>query len=264
MEENITETKEHNIKLYNSPLFKKGAIIFCLIVILVLAAIFRFTGIDWDSGHHLHPDERFLTMVQNALSCPESFSEYMDESISPLNPRNQGYGFFVYGSLPMTIVKAVGLSLNQTGYDHIHLVGRHLNGILDLLTVLFIFLITRTLYKDNRIALLAGFFYSTAVFAIQQSHFFTVDTFACFFTTVTIYWLARVQTEGKYWNFLLTGIFFGMALASKLSIYTLVVVIIGVSIYRILTGSEKKLSFRIWKNLVMLFLAGFATLLPLW
>ena len=34
-----------------------------LVVILLFGGYFRTIGINWDSNQHLHPDERFLTMV---------------------------------------------------------------------------------------------------------------------------------------------------------------------------------------------------------
>ena len=61
-----------------------------LLVILLVAAYFRFTGLNWDDGHHLHPDERFLTMVENALELPGSVGAYFDTAQSPLNPHNKG------------------------------------------------------------------------------------------------------------------------------------------------------------------------------
>jgi hypothetical protein len=39
-----------------------------LILILLAGVYFRFTGVNWDDGTHLHPDERFLTMVESSLS----------------------------------------------------------------------------------------------------------------------------------------------------------------------------------------------------
>ncbi len=41
-----------------------------LALILLLGAYFRLTGVEWDDNTHLHPDERFLTMVETALSLP--------------------------------------------------------------------------------------------------------------------------------------------------------------------------------------------------
>ena len=58
----------------------------CLGVILAVAAVLRFTGINWDSFTHLHPDERFITMVENSLGWPTSIAQYFDTARSPLNP----------------------------------------------------------------------------------------------------------------------------------------------------------------------------------
>ena len=48
---------------------------------------------------HMHPDERFLTMVGTAIDWPASLSEYFDTASSPLSPANRGHEFFVYGTL---------------------------------------------------------------------------------------------------------------------------------------------------------------------
>ncbi|MCL4508330.1 MAG: hypothetical protein M1296_02255, partial [Chloroflexi bacterium] len=72
---------------------------FLLAAILLLAAAFRFIGLNWDDGTHIHPDERFLTMVETALVWPTSnfLATYFNEATSKLNPANVGYSFFVYG-----------------------------------------------------------------------------------------------------------------------------------------------------------------------
>ena len=57
-----------------------------LIVVLIAAAYFRVIGLNWDDNQHLHPDERFLTMVESALTPAQSLSEYFDTNNSPLNP----------------------------------------------------------------------------------------------------------------------------------------------------------------------------------
>ena len=82
-------------------------ILAALVVIVAAGAVLRFVGMDWDDGTHLHPDERFLTMVQGAMSLPEATTDYLATNTSSLNPRNVGYGFFVYGTWPMTVVHVV-------------------------------------------------------------------------------------------------------------------------------------------------------------
>ena len=36
-------------------------------IVLAVAAALRLAGVGWDDGTHLHPDERFVTMVTTAL-----------------------------------------------------------------------------------------------------------------------------------------------------------------------------------------------------
>lgn len=95
-----------------------------LVLILGLGTYFRFVGLDWDESQHLHPDERFLTMVKSALRPVDSPGDYFDTAKSTLNPANVGYGFFVYGTLPIFIIRYLAEAVGQTGYDEVYLVGR--------------------------------------------------------------------------------------------------------------------------------------------
>ena len=217
-----------------------------LIVVLLIGALFRFTGIEWDGNQHLHPDERFLTMVETGIAPVENISEYFDTTNSSLNPNNRGYTFYVYGTLPLFIVRYVGEWFGMTGYDQINVVGRVLSGVFDLGTILFIYLIARRLYRHARLGLLAAAFSALAVLQIQLSHYFTVDNFANFFTygaMLTAVYIAtatqlipKVKPETKSWkdapawlttawpsvcSYALFGLLYGMALASKVSVWAL-------------------------------------------
>ncbi len=165
-----------------------------LVYVLAAGAFLRFTGIDWDEDQHLHPDERFLTMVSSAITPVESLGDYFDTANSSLNPHNRGYTFYVYGTLPLIVVRYVGEWLEMTGYGDIHLVGRALSATVDLLTVLLVFLTAERLY-DRRVGWLAAAFAAVAVLPIQQSHFYTVDTFASFFMMLAIYFAALIATS---------------------------------------------------------------------
>ncbi len=216
------------------------------ILVLLVGAVFRFTGISWDETYHLHPDERFLTMVESSIAPVETLDEYFDTANSSLNPNNRGYTFYVYGTLPIFIVRYVGEWVGQTGYDQINVVGRVLSGVFDLGTLVFVYLIGKRLYRSRHLGLLAALFSALAVLQIQLSHYFTVDNFANFFTYAAIYMAVCILTRktGIYpiqdqvarktnvpswltanWQsftlFALFGLFYGMALASKVSIWAL-------------------------------------------
>ena len=168
-----------------------------LIGILLVGAAFRLTGVNWDENTHMHPDERFLTMVATSLQPVQSLSEYFNTAQSTLNPNNRGYGFYVYGTLPMFIVRYVAEWVHQTGYDEIHLVGRQLSALFDLGTVFLVYLIASRLYRRPRLALMAALFYALAVLPIQLSHYFKEDTFMTFFATLTVFWAVRLLPDGE-------------------------------------------------------------------
>jgi len=77
--------------------------------------------------------------------------------------------------------------LNQVGYDEIHLVGRQVSALMDWLTVLLVYLIANRLYRKPALSLLAAAFAAFQALPIQQSHFYTVDTFANFFGFLAFY-----------------------------------------------------------------------------
>jgi len=200
------------------------AVMLALAAILILGATLRFTGLDWDEGQHLHPDERFLTMVENALSWPASWGEYLDTSVNPLNPYNRGQGSYVYGLLPLVLAKALGQLTGYTGYSGVYLAGRAMSGALDLMAVLVVFALGKRLY-DERVGLLGALLLSLSVLNIQQSHYFTVDSTTTFLVTLALYFSVRVaQGEGR-WSIAGLGVSFGLALASKVSIATFGLVI---------------------------------------
>lgn len=213
-----------------------------LALVLVAAAFFRFVGIDWDGDQHLHPDERFLTGVVASLQPVDSFQAYFDTANSTLNPNNRGAGFFVYGTLPVFLVRYVGEGLGMTGYGDVHLVGRALSAIADLGTVALVFFIAARLF-DRRVGLLAAVFSALAVMQIQQSHFWTVDNFVNFFTLLTVFFGVRVASHGSRsgephtfnpWDFIGFGISLGLALASKVSVAPLALVLPAAILIRVL------------------------------
>jgi YYY domain-containing protein len=206
-----------------------------LFVVLIVAALLRFNGLKWDEGHHQHPDERFLSTVTNDLQWPENFRDYFNPDVSTLSPySNPNMGLYVYGMLPVYIVKWVAIHLDKNNYDNITQIGRMLSGLFDLGSILLLFLIGTKLY-GRKIGLLAAALLSFSVLNIQLSHFFAVDTFANLFILATIYFLLRSQESGHWLDFVITGLMFGLGLASKISVFTLVVPILvmaGYDLYR--------------------------------
>jgi YYY domain-containing protein len=201
-----------------------------LLVILVIAAYFRFTGLNWDDAYHLHPDERFLTDTASLLRSTDPIT-YLKTSESPLNPYNVGKTFYVYGNFPMSVTRVAAewadkacqilgdrCSFGFIYYDGIQFVGRFLSAVVDLLSIVFTFLIGRRLY-DWRTGILAALLLALAVLPIQQSHFFTMDNWAAAATVAAMYAAVRASENSKsirWW--VLFGIMLGLSAASRINL----------------------------------------------
>ena len=191
----------------NNAIFSKLILIVPLVVIILLGAFLRFYGIAWDQDFHLHPDERFLTMVETSISPVSNIQEYFNTATSTLNPHNilDGNGnsvfpFFVYGTLPLFIVRYLAEWTGQAGYGQVYLVGRYLSGLFDIGTIILVFFIARKMSSKRWLPYLAAFLYACSVLPIQISHFFIVDNFSVFFSTLALFaavniWKAPLENE---------------------------------------------------------------------
>lgn len=196
-----------------------------LVLILILAALFRINGLDWDQGYHLHPDERAIVMAVDKLTYPTTLSEFLSPT-SPWNPK-----FFAYGSFPMYLLHWAGNTMGEIDYRYaeytlINIVGRFLSALFDLGTVVFLFFIGRKLFNE-KVGLAAAFFYAIGVLPIQLSHFYAVDTILTFFITASLYILLLVYEKPTVNKSLFLGICFGFALTTKVSAIVLVFSIIA-------------------------------------
>ena len=194
-----------------------------LLVLLGLGLAWRFVGLKWDAGFHLHPDERFLTMVVPELRLPTSLAEWFRTASSPFNPyvSRPETGLFIYGQLPLLIAKfiAVRLSsdaLNWDTYDGILLLGRALSAAFDAGTVLITWLIGRRLLGRDA-GLLAAILLAFTALHIQQAHFFTVDTFGTFFLVLSFWGLLKWLDAGQARWAILAGAAWGLSAACKIS-----------------------------------------------
>lgn len=223
--------------------------------IAVFGFSMRVTNVNWDKGQHLHPDERFMMIVEDHVTAPDSIGQYFDTAKSPLNPY-QSQSSFVYGTFPLFLNKTVAewmdkdpngnthasadafrWGLRQVGVDvrdgrggftfdggyNSQEIGRVLSAIFDVFTILLVFELGRVLYT-KRLGLLAAALMSVSVLNIQYSHFFGSETFLVFFMTAVFYFAVRIWKYGSIWNYIFAGLAFGMALGCKLSALPVVIV----------------------------------------
>jgi len=229
---------------------RQDPLLWLVLLIAALALIPRLYGINWDANNHLHPDEREIVFRSMCLTFPgtprpgncdpaTSGAGWFFSTSSPLNPH-----FFAYGSFPLYLLAAVAHGLNWIttlthgrflppdggvwdDYNHFTLVGRALSALFDAGSVLLAGLIARRL--GGRIAgALAAAFVAVIPFEVQVSHFYAVDTVLLFFVLLTL--LSSIVLAGRRrdrtelpalastWGVAtLTGLAYGLALATKVS-----------------------------------------------
>lgn len=183
----------------------------------LLGLALRLSGIDWDGGTHLHPDERFLTMVATSIRFPPAGS-FFDTAASPANPHNAGHSFFVYGTLPVFAFRAAGLAFGRATYDGIVPVQRLLSCAADFFTTFLVALLAFRLAPRARApgaALLAAALWALAPYPIQQARFGTVDAIGTCLALAAVVLACGGGRAPRLSSALLAGAALGAAAASK-------------------------------------------------
>ncbi len=221
---------------------------FLFLSIFLLAAGLRLTGVNWDDGHHLHPDERFLTLLQLDLKMPEHFFDYLDPQKSTLNPFNQGIDFMVYGAMPVVMNKTIGLWLGTDTYELGNLQGRVLSAIADLLTLVFLYRLVK-LFEPKILpkttALWASLLYALAVLPIQLSHYYATDSFLVLGMTACLFFALKWFFKPSFKTLFQMAFWFAFALACKITAVFLVP-ILGV-IFAATFVQERSVKQHSWK-----------------
>ncbi|HWP48867.1 MAG TPA: DUF2298 domain-containing protein [Candidatus Limnocylindrales bacterium] len=228
--------------------------LFCLI--LLLGVILRFYGLNWGApSYAFHPDELRLFYAVEEISTKN------------LNPH-----FFAYGSLPIYLLKlSQQLTLlffpSLSPYEAFFLAGRALSALLGSATLLVLYRLGKEFYSW-KVGFFAAAFLAVTVLHIQLSHFLTVDGMLTFFVTVAVYFGARlIEQPAQARYYILTGIFTGMALATKFSALSLFGVLVLAHILAFLGPGQtflfikKALSLKGLSLLILAFLAAGITAL---
>jgi len=216
-------------------------------VILLALVLFGFSlrtyNYLWDSGAHNHPDERYMDMVMNAIKMPESVNDYFNPETSKFSPYNVDYKGYVYGTVPLHIVKIASVITQNDRYGDSLVVGRLLSAFFDTLTIMVVFLISGLITKSFKLRLFATSLYIFCVLAVQMSHFFTVESFLNFFVTITLFLLGLFITNPRKQTplmIVLISLFISLAVGTKITGIVLIPLSIVVIIFRQLTVSKKK------------------------
>lgn len=197
------------IKLNFSDIWKERLMTWIPVsAIVAVGILLRFYNLNWDNYSMFHPDER---NIANAVTQIRFFSQ--------LNPH-----FFAYGGFSIYLYRAAADILthltNQTAWvmdwGHINIVGRFFSALFSILTVIPLYFLAKKIFNKST-ALLAISFFVFCVSSIQMAHYSVTEsllTFEGMMISLCSLWIFDKPTFMKS---IITGIIFGIALATKTS-----------------------------------------------
>lgn len=198
--------------------------LFALLLIVVAALTLRLYGISWDEGYPYtpHPDERAILQHVESISPPAvgDLSQLFDSEESSWNPN-----WFPYGSLPLYLLKGVEVvyeGASGRSLDDLRLIGRVISSLADVITLVTTYLLAARFF-GRRVGIASAGLIAIAVIHIQLSHFYTVDTLLTMFAVLSLFFLYRVATGGKWQDSVLAGLFVGLGLATKTSLLPILI-----------------------------------------
>jgi len=206
-----------------------------LVVVFLAALALRLYGLDWDDGADLHPDELFVAKIvlidRIRFDWPPDLGMLLDPARSGLNPRSADpvtgeYREFAYGALPLWMTDAVAGALSRVtgvdwnGMDHAYLVGRAISAALSALTIFPIAALGAAV-GGRAVGLVAALFAALAPMSIQLAHFFTTDSWLTFFVALCLLACVTTARTGRALTFVAAGAAFGLAMATKGSVFAL-------------------------------------------
>ncbi len=229
-----------------------------LLLIIIVGFYFRTFNVNWDSGFYFHPDERAIVMFTVPIQLPQNLAEFFSPE-SPLNPH-----FFAYGNFPLYVLRifsefASNINPAFKEYSQMYVVGRIISASFDTFTIFTVFLLASSIFS-KRTGLFAALSYALFVFPIQSSHFFTVDTMLTFFMTGVLLMLVSLVNNRSTMLFVLLGIFYGLALATKVSALVILPLIIGLFLILIFRSFKKRgIKLHLFTKMLLFFATAIAT-----
>src|SRR5215207_8378516 len=206
-----------------------------LSIVFLAALALRLYGIDWDDGADLHPDELFVAKIvlidRIRLDWPPDLGTLLDPAHSGLNPRSADpttgqFREFAYGALPLWVTDAAAWTLSRvTGIDwnsmdRAYLVGRAISAAMSALTILPIAALGASL-AGRSVGLMTALFAALSPMSIQLAHFFTTDSWLTFFVALCLFACVNAARDGRAIQFAAAGGAFGLAMATKGSVFAL-------------------------------------------
>lgn len=196
-----------------------------LAIVILLAIVVRMWGMDFGLPYVYHPDEpnyvrTAIRMVQSGDLNPHffnfpSFLFYANALAYEVCYR-VGHLTGIFASradLVAPRMNAMGSGITDSPWTFV--VGRLITLLLGVATVWLVYLATRELYGDRRMATLAALLAGISPTLVIHSHFITPDVPQAFWVTLAFLGAVRVYRKGGWIDYLIAGLAVGAAASTK-------------------------------------------------
>jgi hypothetical protein len=196
-----------------------------IIIILLFAAVVRFWGIGFGLPNtKCRPDEEQIVGIVSAplhnfhpggFNYP-SLYKYINLCF---------YGLYYILGLFTGKYKLLSDFINETvntNYTALYLINRFLSASFGVATVFVCYKAAERLF-DRKTALISAFYLGFAYLHVRDSHFGTVDVPMVFFIMCSMFYIIKAYQENSKRNYILAGIFAGLAASTKYAGILLVV-----------------------------------------
>lgn len=182
-----------------------------LLAALVLGAILRFYGLNWDGPNAFHPDESTILAAASRVT-----------PWTKLDPEFQVYnGFTVY--LYHFLGELVGFVTRNPAIAHewepLQIIGRACSALFSFVTVVPLYLLARRLFSHDdfahRLATLAAMFYLLCVGSFQTAHYGVTESFLTLCICAVVLHALRLVERPDWGTYFKIGLWIGLALAAK-------------------------------------------------
>lgn len=179
---------------------------FFILVLILIASVFRFYNINWDQSHFFHPDER---NIDNAVSRISFFSQ-----LNPMFFAYGGFSIYLYrvGAEIMSLITSNASWLSD--WEHINSIGRFFSAFFSTLTIVPIYFLTKKI-SDKKTALLAVTFYTFSVTSIQTAHYGVTESLIALIGVSICLFSVTLYKKITFKNAIALAMVLGIGIAAK-------------------------------------------------
>lgn len=197
-----------------------------LLLILGLAFFLRMNGLAFGLPYLFHDDEHQyveagLAFLQNREAIE---AQLIQLNNPPLFKEVLGGVYLLTATflLPDPAARAAVLTDNLWG-SFFYFLGRLISVATGLLTVALVYALGRRLYR-RQTGLVGALLLAVAFLPVRESHFAVNDASLAFLVVITMFFATGILKQGRWRDYLLTGLAIGLAAATKYTGAYLVVV----------------------------------------